>query len=359
VVSLDDIDHLRKRIAAVDQKLMETLAEREAVASRIGMHKLENGLPIRNLEVEEMVVERFQALAEEMSIEPRTARDLARLVIKDAVEVQSWIMRPLDTRRVLVVGGAGKMGSWLSTYFNARGHHVRILDPQGPNGEVGSLEEGVGWAEIVVVCTPVSVTEGVLREILDLGPSGLVFDIASIKGPIMDTLREAASRGLKVCSIHPMFGPDVPSLYDRNVLVCDCGSQPAVEEAVELFDGTGAMVLEIEVEEHDELMSFVLGLSHAVSLAFFKALSDSGIDYGTLERSGSTTFRKQMDTSRDVAFENPELYYDIQNKNPQAGRALLLLEQAVAEVRRSAVLGDKEGFIEIMDRGKRYFGGME
>jgi len=77
-----------------------------------------------------------------------------------------------------------------------------------------------------------------------------------------------------------------------------------------------------------------------------------------MERSASTTFRKQMDTSRDVAFENPELYFDIQNQNPHAMRALALLEEAVEEIGRAAGSGDKESFIRIMEEGKRYFGGI-
>jgi len=356
---LSDIDSLRERIADADQKLMDALAERDSVARDIGRHKRENGIPIRNLEVEEEVVKRYEMLAREREIDPRTARDMAQVAIRDAVEVQSWIMMPLETRKVLVIGGAGKMGSWLVGYFRARGHDVKILDPASEENGVESLEEGAKWADILVVATPISSTRKMLEDVIDLAPEGLVFDIASIKGPVLDLLRQGCSRGLRMCSVHPMFGPDAPSLYDRNILICDCGSKEAVREAIEMFEGTGALMLEVEVEAHDELMSFVLGLSHAVSLAFFKALSDSGFGFQTLERSGSTTFRKQMDTSRDVAFENPELYYDIQNRNPSAGRALALLEDAVEDIRRAAVDGDKAGFVEIMERGRRYFGGID
>jgi len=358
---LADIDELRSRIAEADRRLMDALAERDSVAREIGRYKLSLELPIRNTEVEGEVMERFEDLGRERGIDPRTARDLATVAIKDAVEVQSWIMMPLETRRMLVIGGAGKMGSWLSRYFLARGHDVRILDPKKDEDlqRAASLEEGVAWADIVVVATPIAITRDVLDDVISLEPRGLVFDIASIKGPVIDLLRKGAVQGVTICSVHPMFGPDAPSLYDRNVLMCHCGSDRAVREAMELFEGTGAMILRVGVDEHDELVSFVLGLSHAVSLAFFRTLSDSGFDFQTLERAGSTTFRKQMSTSRDVAFENPELYYDIQNQNPMAGRALALLEAAVADIRRSAVEGDKTGFIEIMEKGRRYFGGIE
>ena len=42
--------------------------------------------------------------------------------------------------------------------------------------------------------------------------------------------RRRRSKGMMVCSIHPMFGPDTASLiYARNLIVCDCGSERAVD----------------------------------------------------------------------------------------------------------------------------------
>jgi chorismate mutase/prephenate dehydrogenase len=359
VVFLDELTALRERIASSDRRILEILSEREQVAREIGRYKLTNNLPIRNLEVEAEVAERYLDLARELGIGERTAVDLARVTIKDAVEVQSQIMKPSVPKSVLVVGGAGKMGTWLSHYFHSRGHHVIILDPAGVSDfeRVSSLQEDVDRFDVIVVATPMSKMGAVLREIVDLQPQGVIFDIASIKTPIIPLLRESASRGIKVCSVHPMFGPDAVSLYDRNVLICDCGSREAVMEGKQLFEGTGVLMLEVEVERHDELMSFVLGLSHAVSLAFFKALAESGFDHETLERAASTTFRKQMDTSRDVAFENPELYFDIQNRNPHAIRALELLGDAVDRIMESAVDGKRESFTKIMEDGREYFGG--
>lgn len=340
---------------------MEIMAEREELARAIGRYKLSNNLSIRNLEVEEKVVERYLDLARGLGIGDATAVDLARVTIKDAVEVQGQIMKPSDPKSILVVGGSGKMGTWLSNYFHSRGHNVAVLDPAGKTDfdRVTSLQEGIDRSDVIVVATPMSKMVEVLREILELQPQGVVLDIASIKTPIIPLLRESAAQGVKVCSVHPMFGPDAASLYDRNVLICDCGSREAVMVGKDLFEGTGAMMLEVEVERHDELMSFVLGLSHAVSLAFFKALAESGFDHQTLERAASTTFRKQMDTSRDVAFENPELYFDIQNRNPHASRALELLGDAVDRIMESAVDGNRDSFIKIMEDGREYFGGID
>jgi chorismate mutase/prephenate dehydrogenase len=240
VVFLDDLTSLRERISSADRKIMEIIAEREEIARTIGHYKLSNNLPIRNLDVEEKVVERYLDLARRLGVGERTAEDLARVAIKDAVEVQSQIMKPSEPKNILVVGGAGKMGNWLSNYFHSRGHGVMVLDPAGRTDfdRVPSLQEGVSRSDVIVVATPMSKMVEVLREILELQPQGVIFDIASIKTPIIPLLRESASRGVKVCSIHPMFGPDAASLYDRNVLICDCGSRESRSEPG-LLQGTG------------------------------------------------------------------------------------------------------------------------
>jgi chorismate mutase / prephenate dehydrogenase len=354
----DQIERLRDRIAELDWDILEKVAERTGVAREIGRQKLSRGLPLRDLEVEKEVIERYRSLATGLNLQPDDAEALATTVIRQAVEAQAERTAAVP-QRILIVGGAGKMGIWLHRYLTTRGHEVRVLDPkaEGDLSTAHNLMEGLEWSDVTIISTPISMMPDVMREVIDLRPKGLVFDIASIKTPIIPLIKEGVEKGLHICSVHPMFGPEVRSLYDRNLIVCDCGFEPAVEEAWKLFDGSGGLLVRMEVESHDELMSFVLDLSHAVSLAFFGALGQSGFPYETLEKVASTTFRKQMETSRDVAFENPRLYFDIQHQNPYAKRALSLLTKSVQEIGEATASGDEEAFLRIMEGGRRYFGG--
>jgi chorismate mutase / prephenate dehydrogenase len=152
-----------------------------------------------------------------------------------------------------------------------------------------------------------------------------------------------------------MFGPEA-SVYDRNIVICDCGSNAAMDKAAELFDGTGAKLTRMPIEEHDELMSYVLGLSHAVNIAFFRTLAKSGMDFMRLDKISSTTFRSQVATSRRVANESPELYYDIQHLNPHSKHCLDIFLEAVGDIEATALDEDKKKFVEIMREGKAYFG---
>jgi chorismate mutase/prephenate dehydrogenase len=145
-------------------------------------------------------------------------------------------------------------------------------------------------------------------------------------------------------------------VYDRNIVICDCGSNEAMEKAAGLFDGTGARMTRMPVEEHDELMSYVLGLSHAVNIAFFRTLTRSGVAFAKLDQVSSTTFRSQTSTSKRVANESPELYYDIQHLNPHSKHCLEVFLEAVRDIEAFALDEDGKMFIGMMKEGKEYFG---
>jgi chorismate mutase/prephenate dehydrogenase len=98
-------------------------------------------------------------------------------------------------------------------------------------------------------------------------------------------------------------------------------------------------------------------LSHAVNIAFFEALRQSGKSYADLDMAASTTFRRQVETSRDVASENAQLYYEIQHLNPHNQDALAFLQRAVDDLKDAAAKGDREAFERMMAEGKEYFGG--
>lgn len=355
----EELDLLRTKIAGLDRDILELVSLRTEVAREIGEIKHARGLPVRNPEVEKEVVSRFVSMADDLGLHVEETEALARILIRQAVKAQVDLIKTLDPRRILVVGGAGKMGRWLSRYFTDKGHEVRILDPAAGPEQAGNLEEGLEWAEVTAIATPISNMPDVLGMIVEREPECLIFDIASIKSPLMSVIRKGVEKRLRIGSAHPMFGPDVDSLYDRNIVICDCGCEEATEEIWRLFDESGAFLVRVPLEKHDELMSIVLGLSHAVSLAFFAALNRSGLPYHTLEKVASTTFRKQMETSKDVAFENPELYFDIQRENPFSKRALSALTDAVKEIYEFVERGEKESFIRLMEEGRKYFGGSE
>jgi chorismate mutase/prephenate dehydrogenase len=151
-----------------------------------------------------------------------------------------------------------------------------------------------------------------------------------------------------------MFGPDTQLLSGRHVLFMEVGAKDAVREARQLFASTMAAQIEMPLEEHDRLIAYVLGLSHALNIAFFTALAESGEAAPRLAELSSTTFDAQLDVATKVARESPQLYFEIQQLNPHGLHALDDLLQAVKRITDIVRAGDEQSFVELMEQGRRY-----
>ncbi|HKZ48123.1 MAG TPA: prephenate dehydrogenase/arogenate dehydrogenase family protein [Thermoplasmata archaeon] len=362
-MTAEDLEALRGEIARTDEEILALLRRRLDVVERVGRLKSELRLPIRDFRVEAQVARRFEQASAEAGLGETFGRSLAQLVIDRSVAVQEqFVDRSFggERSRVLVVGGAGNMGGWLCRFLRAQGHAVTVLDPSGVTDgfpAAASLQSAVAECGVVILATPIAATDALLQEIVGLRPAGVVFDICSVKAPLLPTLREAAAAGIRVTSVHPMFGPTAGSLAGRNVLLCDCGCPEATDAAADLFRDTGANLQRLPVEDHDDAIAIVLGLSHATNLAFFSVLARLGRDHEELARYASTTFARQAATAREVAFENQHLYYEIQRFNPHTPAVLEALAASVEQVRTAAASPTPDAFAELMTAGRRVFRG--
>jgi chorismate mutase/prephenate dehydrogenase len=128
----------------------------------------------------------------------------------------------------------------------------------------------------------------------------------------------------------------------------------ALAEARALFSSTMAELVVMDLDEHDRLIAFVLGLSHALNIAFFTALAESGEAAPRLARMSSTTFDAQLDVATRVAGENPDMYFEIQSLNDYGQDALTALKAAVDRLCSAVHDRDAATFVSMMQRGQAY-----
>ena len=260
-------------------------------------------------------------------------------------------------KRVLIIGGAGKMGAWFAHFLGSQGFAIEISDPSSAPvtfPRVADWGEAALDYDLIIVATPMKVAGDVLMQLATRRPRGVVIDIGSLKSPLRSGLERLVAAGCKVTSIHPMFGPDTRLLSGRHVVFCDVGVPEATRAARALFASTMAEQTEMSVDDHDRLMAYVLGLSHALNLAFFTALAASGELVPRLQRMSSTTFDAQLRVASLVARDNPHLYFDIQTLNDYGGASLQALRAATERIERLVQSGDEAGFVELMAAGRRY-----
>ena len=346
------LDELRDEIRKKDLEIIKLISERVDLAKQIGMTKFEQGLPIRNVEVEKKVIARYVEEGAKYQLSEGSMETIAKAAIQEAIDAEARLIKKGKGKRIAVVGGAGKMGNWMVNTLRGYGNAVFSIDPAVENGYT---MKDCGMADVVIVSVPIHATPCVLGELDGIcREDALIFDLSSLKTSIIDILKDMAKRR-KVCSIHPMFGPSAASLFGRNIVVCDCGNKEAVEEAVSLFDDRGGNIRVMDVTEHDRYMSYVLGLSHAVNIALFTVLDRSGFTFEDLQTVASTTFNKGLDANRSVASEDPLLYYEIQHMNENRTEMWKLFGKAVTDLEEASMSDDPEKFRRLMEAGRLYF----
>ena len=356
-MSLDD---LRKQLTAVDEQIVDLIAERQQLVGEIGRDKQSRGVGTRDYAREKDVLDMGRAHAERAGIDPDLAEEVLRKLIHSSLASQER-ERVIaegrgDGQRALVIGGAGKMGAWFVDFFASQGFDTVVADrgvDDGPARFRNWTDAGVDY-DVIVVAAPLAVSGRILAQLAVLKPAGLVFDIGSLKSPLIDGLLELRDAGCRVTSLHPMFGPETRLLSGRHLIFCDAGVPEATAAAQELFGSTMVEQIEMGLDDHDRLIAYVLGLSHALNIAFFTALAESGEAAPRLAQMSSTTFDAQLLVSAAVARDNPHLYFEIQNLNKFGLGPLDALCEAANRIRETVAGSDEEGFVELMEKGRQY-----
>jgi chorismate mutase/prephenate dehydrogenase len=356
-----NLDELRTALTDLDGQLVELAARRQALSEQVAAVKRSTGRPTRDFGREREVILRGRNAALRLGVSPDLAESLLRLLIQSSLATQEQARVAAQAhgsgKRALVIGGHGKMGAWFADFLASQGFRVAIADPKGG---LPGFETLADWQDdpldfdLIVLATPLSATTPLLEFLASRVPRSLIFDLGSLKTPLRAGLDALVKAGCRVTSLHPMFGPDTELLSGRHVIFIDLGNPGALQEAQELFAPTMAERVVMGLDEHDRLIAYVLGLSHALNIAFFTALADSGEAAPSLARLSSTTFDAQLEVASRVAAESPDLYFEIQSLNEYGGESLLALQQAVERLVATVKSGNAAEFTAIMNRGRAY-----
>jgi chorismate mutase/prephenate dehydrogenase len=374
----DPLPPLRDAIAELDRALLELLRRRMVVAEEVGRIKAERGAPIVVRDVEHQVLARARQQAASCGVSEEVLESIFRAIIRGSVERQHRVgveLRKRRGERVLIVGGAGGMGAWFRGFFEQAGHRCDLVDPAfdglpAQPGRHGRLEEvpALGGYAMVLVAVPLARTAAVVAELAAaLSPRAgsaepaaagagapLIAEISSIKSPLAPVLAAAARGGVRVLSLHPMFGPG-KSPYEPLVFVLAAQRDAAVEKAelAPFLSHPYSRLVAVPFAHHDRLMGWLLGLAHLTNLLFGAALSRSGIAPAELHDCASTTFLRQAATARSVLAEDPDLYLDIQRLNPFRSDVYRAAHDALDHLESLVEAGDRGGWADAMSAASR------
>jgi chorismate mutase / prephenate dehydrogenase len=345
----------RSQIAEIDEQIRALVERRLEVAGAVGALKRQAALPMRFEGVEARILERARVWGEAAGIAPDTAEALFEQLIRASVQRQyegggqGAETVPARPGAVHVVGEQGGMGGWFRRFFEAQGYRVsgEDLQPSRPDG----VEAGLAQAGLVLVCTPLRTMPEVLAQTLSRRPPGLVAEIASVKSPLEACHARARGEGLRLVSLHPMFGPAQPLYAPKQFLVLRRPAGQADEEALaQWLSHPYSDVRFVPWPVHDRAMSAVLGMSHLLNVLFGMLLQASRelLETGIT----STTFERMLRSARSVFFDNHALYYDIQTLNPHTAGALGELSDCLQRLGGILEARDEEGFVRLLREGR-------
>ena len=359
---MSDLKKLRSKLSEIDLKIIDLIHQRQSLSQDIGILKRTKGKPTRDYKREKEVIELAKEHASKLNIESEMIVDLMQLLIKSSLKTQEKARVKEEGlgsgQKVLVIGGCGRMGNWFVEFLTSQGYTVEIADPSQERSSDNSFQN---WKDaddnydMTVIAAPLRESVTILSDMLETGRKGIVFDIGSLKSPVKDLLKRMAQKGIQVASIHPMFGPDADLLTGKHIIFMNIDSNKTLSKVRQLFESTTAQLIEMSIDSHDFAISYVLGLSHTLNIAFAKVLASSGENKDLLSELSSTTFKDQLSVAKRVTDENPHLYYEIQYMNKHSLKMINELRTVIENISQYIEQGDEDAFVAMMEDGKSYF----
>ena len=268
----------------------------------------------------------------------------------------------MKTPKIAIIGGYGRMGAWFARYFKNKGYSV-VLNARNREKLVAAAEAlGVNYAEtiedavknadFVLVSVPISSTSKVITELAPhVDRKTVVFEIASVKGEIPETLKKQSSKyGFKAVSVHPMFGPGAANLKGHTVLIVPInGSEEAADRLMRIFRDDGAKVISTDSQTHDRMVAMVLALPHFLNILLGRILLEIPDTLPKIREFSGTTFALQLLLTECVFGEDPELYSEIQMGNKEFLEFLDKMEKIFHELKNAITKKEKVKFFKTFE----------
>jgi len=302
------LSKLRDQIDAVDQQIIDLLAERLRLVGEVGEVKAKHGLPIYVPEREAAMLAKRREEASAKGVPANLIEDILRRTMRESYASENdtgfKTVNP-KMKRIVIIGGNGLLGQRFVEMFKLSGYQVDILG----RGNWDKAEEICSHAGLVIVGSPIDVTVSVIEQLSYLPDDCILADITSIKdAPLQAMLK--VHKG-PVVGLHPMFGPDISSFAKQVVVYCDGRGEDKYQWLIEQMKIWGAHLYNVDSKVHDESMTLIQALRHFTSFVYGSHLKDVNADLKQLLDLSSPIYRLELAMVGRLFAQDPALYADI------------------------------------------------
>jgi len=349
-----ELEHLRLQLDAIDQQVVSLLSKRQAEVERVVQLKKAHNIPVYHPAREENLISHRRNQGSKAGLDPDYVEEIYRRILRQSRAEQTAQMAQKGIRAgasILLIGGLGSMGQYFHQWFAHAGYRVRILD-QKDWPDADRLCRGI---ELAIISVPIELTASVAKKIGPHLPADCVLaDITSIKEIPLNAMLKAHQG--PVIGLHPLFGPTT-STMDKQIVVITPGRDPVgCQWLIDQFSAWGSIILQVDANEHDNIMSIVQTVRHFATFAFGQFLRRKQIDLPRTLEFSSPIYRLELGMVGRLFAQDPSLYSEIIFASPE--RCTLLREYLDSLTNNLDMIekGDKEAFLAEFDKIAKWFG---
>ena len=230
------------------------------------------------------------------------------------------------------------------------------------------LQRGVAAADIVFICTPISLIIPTLQKIKNnLKKGAIVTDVGSTKEEIVSQAEKIMPKGTFFIGGHPMAGKETTkleaaegSLFNGKVWIVVAGRKSKIEnrkskigtleKLKEVIEMTGAKTVEMDAKTHDLVVAGISHMPLAVAAALVNAVAAEK-DKDLMGACAASGFR---DTTR-IASGDPQLGVDMFKTNKKAVLKMIGdFKKSIARMEKLIKAGNSEAIKKELERAKNF-----
>lgn len=223
-----------------------------------------------------------------------------------------------------------------------------------------NISEAVKGADVIIIGTPLSVSEKILPEIADsISANAILTDVGSVKGGIVSKARETLAE--KISNFvpgHPIAGTEkngveasIEDLFVGHRVILT----PLKETSLKahklitiMWESVGAEVVDLDVKHHDEVLAATSHLPHMLAYALVDCLA------GMQERDEIFKYAAGgfADFTR-IASSSPDMWHDICFSNrEQLVRTLEIFSTHINHIKTAIEKSESDALLKVFRRAK-------
>ncbi|GAA6203546.1 bifunctional chorismate mutase/prephenate dehydrogenase [Thalassotalea sp. SU-HH00458] len=344
---------LRDDIDIIDSQLVELLAQRRAVTSKVGELKSQVGMPIYAPEREDQLIKLRREQATKAGISPELIEDVLRRVMRDSYisqDASGYRCVNPECKKVVVVGGKGQLGKVFVDLFYRSNYRVVTLEQE----DWVNSEQILTDSSVVIVAVPIRLTTEIIQQLNHLPSDCILADVTSVKEqPLAEMLKIHSG---PVIGLHPMFGPDVSGLIKQTIIACQGRAPERYQWLLDQFQVWGAKIYQVDAKAHDQAMAMVQVMRHFSTIAYGYHLMTEGADISQLVEMSSPIYRLELVMVGRLFAQDPILYTDIIFSNRENIAMMKRFAHRFLELLAGIEQGDKTSFVAMFNEVSNWFG---